>query len=342
MNFNLLAKYRPLFENEAGGSGGGGTSPQATPSPAPSSSPASTPSSSPSSSPSSTPSSSPTAQPAPSGPSSPDASVASEESVDFSMIFGDGEEPPPTPAAQPEGPKVAAGAEPAQPPQVQPAAPTEVVAAVPAPTEQPSTPSAEGRGQLDPYDPGAIAQALQQNEAQAIQHVADTLFKLSAEEIEALETDTVSAVPKLLAKGFVKGQLNLLQQMSRLIPAMLQKQTAVMQRHAQHEDKFYAAWPDLKKDLHGPTVMKYATVYRQLHPQATTQEMIDAVGPMVMMAAKVTPGSAQKPQVQQSPLAVNGRAQPTPFMPAGPMAGGASPQQMVELSPVEAIFADNG
>jgi hypothetical protein len=170
------------------------------------------------------------------------------------------------------------------------------------------------------------------------------MFKLSPEEIEALETNTVEAVPKLLAKSFVKMQQNMLSQMARMIPGMMQKQTVMMQRHGENEQKFYARWPDLKKDVHGEKVMQYAAVYRQMNPQATLEQMIDAVGPMVMMASGVVPstapGTASPQSVQPSPMApaLGARPQPSPFVPAAPNGGGASPQQVPDVHPAVAML----
>jgi hypothetical protein len=174
------------------------------------------------------------------------------------------------------------------------------------------------------------------NEGVAIQHVADTIFKLSNEEIEALENDTVSAIPRLLAKGLVKGQMNMLQQLSRLIPAMISKHGEVTQRHSQNESRFYARWPEIRADTHGPLVLKYGAVYRQMHPDASLETMIEDLGPMVMMAAKIPPGQPQPPAAA---VRANGRkAQPSPFMPAGAVAAGAVPQHGQELSAIESMF----
>jgi hypothetical protein len=176
------------------------------------------------------------------------------------------------------------------------------------------------------------------NESVAVQHVADTLFKLSNEEIEALENDTVSAIPRLLAKGMVKSQLNMLTQLSRLLPAMIQKHGETMKRHGANESKFYQCWPELKHDVHGPMVLKYGAVYRQMHPDATLETMIEELGPMVMMAARVPPS---QPQVASRSNGVKRGAQPSPFTPAGAVAAGAIPQHAQELSPFEAMFLND-
>lgn len=329
---NILAKYRPVFQapDTPSAGGGSGSAPSGT-APASPTSPTSTPS---------TPSAEPGNEILESG---------SPESVDFTFMFGDGEEatpqevsgsppPPTTPSGEPKPP---GGAEPPKPAPAPGTQPTEAPAA-PAPTEPTSAPGEAG-AQLDPYDPGALATALQANEVAAIQHVAETLFKLSPEEIEALESNTVEAIPKLMARSFIQAQKNMFQQMARLIPAMMMKQTKALEKHASNEAKFYARWPDLKPEVHGSVVQQYAAVYRQMNPQAKLDEMIEALGPMVMMASKVTPTlspATPQPVRPASPMAANGSRppQPSPFTPAGPVSGGATPQQVPELSAVEAMF----
>lgn len=329
----------PVYGPDSGsGSGGGGSSPSGSSPASPSPSPGSSPSSSPSPvSPSVTPSG---------NSGGDDGSIASEasasEQLDFSSIFGDteegGEDGSPSPAsAQPKAPKAKEAAKPPSEPKASEVEP----AAEPAAPAQTQTTSSPAVGTLDAYDPGALASALQANEAVAIQHVADTLFKLSAEEIEALENDTVGAIPRLLAKGMVKGQLNMLQQLSRLIPAMINRHGEVTKRHSANESKFYSRWPDLKPDVHGRDVLKYASVYRQMHPDATLETMIEDVGPMVMMAAKVQPsGVASAGNGVQAPSARGAPRGPqaSPFVPAGSVAGGASPQQVQGMSDIEAMF----
>lgn len=351
---NMLKKYLlsaiPFQMPDSGGSSGSST-PTAPSSPSGGSESSATSSSAaPAPSPS-------TASPAPSpsGPSSaePSSSPRSEEVVDFSMIFGDGPEPtvaqPSTPPAAPSAPQAPqapqqpAPASAAQPAQAQPQAqvqPQEPGQASPAPTEAAPTATAP---QLDPYDPGSLVQALTQNEAQAIQHVADNVFKLSAEEVEALESDTVGTVPKLLAKALVRSQQNMLQTLARLIPTMIQRQTSVMKRRMESEQAFYSRWPDLKQDQHGDLVNRYAQVYRQMNPEVSTKDMIEAVGAMVMTAAKITPsapGAAPQAQVPVSPMASRG-VQPSPFAPAAAMAGGPTASTPVEQSVMEAMFDPN-
>lgn len=267
-------------------------------------------------------------------------------------MFGEGTDGATAPSA-PSPTPTAAEPQPGPPQATPPAAPTEVAGAAKPATEvgapateaaaqaKPgqSTPPAAEAAALDPYDPGALSQHLTQFEAQATQFVADQMFKLSPEETEALDQDITAAIPKLMAKVFVKSQQNVLQQMGRLIPMMMQRHLAAVKRNTSNEDKFYARWPEIKADVHGESVKKFASVYRQVHPQATLDQMIEDLGPMVMMANRIapTPVAPTAAKTPMAPVAANGRApQPSPFVPAG--AGPTSAPKAAEMEAWEAMF----
>jgi len=85
-------------------------------------------------------------------------------------------------------------------------------------------------------------------------------------------------------------------------------------------------------------VLKYAAVYRQMHPNASLEQMVEDLGPMIMMAQKIVPNSTAKGQpARQAPAGANGRSpQPSPFVPAG--AGTTAAPRHVEVEPWEAMF----
>lgn len=337
--------------------GGGSVAPSApaTPSTAPSSGSLTTTASSPASgttaSPSSAPSGAPSASPASAGtsdgptPDSPlSAAPAGEDPFDFSSIFTtDGDTPssaakpveaaaPPAPKAA-EPPKPPAGAEPPKPAEAAPAAAEKSPAA---PSPQAPAASASETPHIDPSDPVSVAKALGENEAAAIEHVAKTMFALSPEDVEALESDTVGTIPKLLARSFVRAQRSMLEQLGRMVPQMIQRHQEVVKRNTENEGKFFGRWPDLKPDLHGDLVRKYGATYRAMHPTATLDQMIEDLGPMVMMAAKVVP--TMKPAVPSATAPANGARppQPSPFVPALGGPGAASTEPSME--PFEAIL----
>jgi hypothetical protein len=348
---NLLDKYRiPYFKPEDGGGAGSASSPPAaSSSPSSSGASAAAPSSSPPGSSGEAPSSGaspPPQAPGPNGGASESAPPGGE-AFDFGSIFGDSEPPSAAPVVQPAAtqPAVQPTAPPAPPPVAQQqapvAAPTTEAAA--ARTPETATPQAPAVPVLDRYDPGMLASHLAQNEAQALDYVAQNVFKLTPAEVEALEMNVVETIPKLLAKVFVRSQQNVLTQLASMVPVMIQRQSVAMQRNTEGEGKFYQRWPNIKKDQHGDLVTKYGAVYRQMHPNANLDQMIEDLGPMIMMAARIPPQAVVQAPVGQpanpaAQRATNGRSPPpNPFIPAGSV-GPAASATAPEVSPWEAMF----
>lgn len=270
----------------------------------------------------------PPAAPQPSATPASSDLVGGGDTLDFDAIFGpsgteEGAVIPPPQAAQPQQPPAQTPQAPAAPQQEQ--APQAAAQQPPAQQVQPQAPAQSGLV-LDPADPMTLARALHASEAQAVEHVSREMFALSREDAEALEADVIGTLPKLFAKAFVKTQVNLLSQLGEIVPRMLQKAEGSRKRSSQNEAKFYARWPHLEAEKHGDLVARYGAVYRQMHPQATVEQMIEHLGPMVMMAAGVNPTAPQPQKAQQaSPAQPNGRApQPTPFVPAMGGSGGQS------------------
>lgn len=280
-------------------------------------------------------------------------------SMDFQSIFDGpsdtvfpGSEAPATPApavATPAAtaPVVPAPAQPAAPATAQP--PADPAAAPGDGGQQPAaTPPASGQSPaLDLYDPAVLAQGILSNEQATIDHVAATMFALTPEEVQALETDTVGTVQKLCARTFVKTNANMLMQLSKLIPTMIQRGLADTRRATTNEDSFYAAWPQIDRNVHRDLVNRYGVAFRQMNPNTTKEEMINLLGPLIMMAAKIPFTGQPTPQAQPAasvhpvagnPVANGVRPPPqSPFVPAvpGPAANGQEPQ----LEPWEAMFA---
>lgn len=236
---------------------------------------------------------------------------------------------PPTPAAQPVPPTPPASPAQVAPPTpgtptAAPAAGPQEAGATPAPTPQIPTPA----------EPDKIASLMQNDSVALIDHLAATTFKLSPEDIEALETDAPAFIPKLLARVFFQSQVNMMQQMSKVIPAMVQRIGKVTESNSKNEGKFYARWPDLKADVHGEIVRRLATTYRQMNPSVSLDQMVEDLGPIVMMAAKVVPGmhAASTNGAAGAPASARPNPPPSPFKPA---VGGAAipPQPGAEENP---------
>jgi hypothetical protein len=215
----------------APGAGGGGSGPQPT---SPSSSSSTAPDRSP-----------PASTPAEGRMRDSDEGLATDsfDSNSFFGFDGEGVAPPPSPAA------VAAPAAPAQtPPEVVPPAPAapqqtqpqEVPAQSPVPAPGSQTP------QLSLGNPNAIADALVSQQTEALKHIAETTFRLSPEEVAALEENAVAEIPKLLAKATYHAQVNALRSMANILPAMMQQFMSVTRAQSGAQREFFSKFPSVQ------------------------------------------------------------------------------------------------
>lgn len=320
------------------GPSGGGAAPSGGGSPAaPAASPAPAPSGGSDASPAAAPSSPSGA--APSG----DAPVALPDDP-FAGMGGDGddavEEPSPAPkpvAAQPPAPVV----DPKAPP-VAPATPAVPEAQPPAPAAAPATPGPSEASQPPiptPGEPAKMGEAILANLEAFADHLATTPdFAMSPEDIEAFNTDMTTALPKFAARVFLRAQASALNQMERVVPAVIERYMKVSAARDESSGKFYSRWPQLNKQAHGGLVDRMARTFRAENPKASLDEMVEALGPYVMMAAKVpfqqsaAPNGNQQPHPASSPLRPTGnRPPPSPFVPA--TGGPAAPPQAHEDNP---------
>lgn len=324
------------YEGETGGSPGAASSaPASTPAastPASTASPGSSPSTAPSSSPAGTSGSSQATPPAPPATSADPPSAGDDF---FGLDFADdsGEEDDTSTTPTPPKPAEAAPAEAApKAPEGQPTSPPQTAQPTPQQPQQPSPGPQEATPQLPtPAEPGRIASMMEQNAPQLIEALTAE-YSLSKEDIEALETDAPAYIPKLAGTLHHRIMVNTLKQMERIVPAIIQRFNDAQNRQKEAEDAFFGKWPDLDPVKHRSVVRQYATRYRQMNPQATRDQMFEELGPMVMIAAKVTPGQRQAAQpgapAAAAPARPNGRP-PSPFKPAtgGPSAAPQTPPQ---------------
>lgn len=339
-----IEKYRPTYAPD---DGGGSAPPSA---PAGSSGTSSTPSSAPSgAAPSATPavSSPPVSSPPVARPEAPPAAGVAPSTPDplepADDIFAGFDTPDED--FLPEAAPVVEAAPTVQP--EAPAAPAAPAAAAPEaqPPQQPAQPTGQ-QGQPSPLpshaEPAKIADTLLQNRGAIIDHLAATQFSLSKEDAEALETDAVGFIPKIMARVFVEAQAAAMRQMQQVIPAMQERMSEATKRHEASVNKFYARWPEINRQ-NEPLVLRMARTYRQMNPNSTLDQMIEDLGPMVMIAAKIQPGvhtNGAAPQVQPLVTPQPRRQPPSPFQPAG--AGPSGPSPVPAADPWAGLGGDYG
>lgn len=344
-----LQRYRPVFAPDETSGGGGGppataSAPSSATSPTQNSTAFGPGSNAPSApaGPSGAPST-PGAQsaPKPMAPASTEAPPAAapstqEEQFDFDSIFGGDWYP----EAKPKPPVAPAAVPPPEPPPAAPVVPPPVAAPPSAPDGAPQAPAPEGQSApsrdassrpLDPGDLSGMAAALMRNRDGYIDHLAANQFALSPEDVANLEADVTTSIPRLLARTQVDTMVSLLTHMGRSVPLMVQRYMEVSKARTEAEGAFYSRWPDIDQAKHAQLVQQYAVTLRAMHPQMSTQEMIEKVGPMVMMAAQIVPDPSRGQKrpasgaVAPQAAASNGSHPPQPFVPALPGTAHAAP-----------------
>src|SRR5690606_22996279 len=106
-----------------------------------------------------------------------------------------------------------------------------------------------------------------------------------------------------------------LRQITAGLPAMLNSMLTAREQNSQREETFWKAWPQLDKVQHREAVQRAALLYRQLNPNATSEELVKAVGAQVVVAYNLL----QAPTTSSPQAPVVNPAVRTPFTPAGPM-----------------------
>lgn len=327
-----LPGYIELLRAPEGTGSGGGTEPAGGGSGAASTAPA------PAADTSGAPSSPSGASPAPTTPTTPTPATAKPEAPEqpeplgedpFSGFGADeGDEPlvPKEPVAKEQQADTQVQSPPAKAPE--PAATAPQQTATPQQTQAgpqevvPQLPS--------PAEPARMGSVLLENIEAFSEHLAQQPeFKLSEADIEAINSDVVTAIPKLMARTFVRAQASALSQMDRVIPAMVERFMKLSKAREASEGKFYARWPSINKAEHQAVVDRLAQTYRKENPQAPLQQMVEELGPLVMMVAKIAPTTQQPNGTGGPPAAASVRKPPaTPFQPA--VGGSASPPAQAE------------
>ena len=207
----------------------------------------------------------------------------------------------------PDTPVVTSATPPLQPTPTPEAAPAEP-GQQPAPT---TTPPADGAAALEEYRKNA-------------EKKLESYFALDEGAANELATDPVVAVPKLMAKVMYETIQATMQSVNHFLPSMIEQHNVRQAAANEVENKFYAAWPQLDRKVHGDYIRQAATIVRQMRPNATLDDVIRDVGAQTMVAFKIPAAPPPKapwqktaqPQAPTPPhrpaAAAAPRAEPTP------------------------------
>lgn len=348
MTLSILAKYRPVFSPE---DGSGAASPPGAAAPA-SSSPDSGGSVGPGGSPPAPGGEGGSSPPSPTPPTSsplsgevpneedPWLSLGSLDDLDVLDVgIGSGQVPPPGAAPDAGAPTEPAAGQPAQP--AQPAPPA-VSPAAPAPAQPPPAEGATPPQQTDLergiVTPDSILQAMDRPESgsQLVDWLSDNVYKLSDAEKQALDTDAVGAIPRIMSRVHLETTKNSVKLIRDLIPSMVERAiretTERTTKGREAMDAFFGEFPGLQRNVANERLVnQFARAFRQMNPTAPRADAIKFVGSSLHAHLGVSP---------QTRSAANGAGSPAPktppFAPARP-GGRQISSQAVDPSPFSGI-----
>lgn len=224
-----------------------------------------------------------------------------------------GEPPPPAADATPPPPAKDA----APPPPAPPAPPGPKDVAAPAATA-PSLPS----------EPRPLREALLEHRDAMIGDLAAKRFALSKEEQEAIETDVIGNVPKIMARVYFDAVETTLSHIANHVPRMIHQHLELVRQQQEAEQAFYGSHKALDKTKHHADVLRYFGLLRQGNPNAPTDEL----GKLVAAAVMAQHGLTAVP-AEAVAAAANGGAPPVPRPPATPSFVPARPGTVVRATP---------
>jgi len=267
-------------------------------------------------------------------PSAPaPASAPPAEDVDFVALSKEYEsdltedvavgepEPAPVPTA-PASPQPPAAQQPAIPPTepssapsvpvVEPVVPTPA-AASPQPATPPAAPPVLPAAAEEPITPEKIEAAYKQYETNILPQL-EQRYALTPEQAEQLAENPAQVIPKLMARVHYEAQVaaytGIISQMPRIVGSVVERYTAVKEA----EGRFHNRWPMLKDQKYAQSVDAGLRTFRAANPKATTEDMIEKAGLMLMLSLGLNPTPQQEPSAPIVPQ--------TPARPAGTAGAG--------------------
>lgn len=255
--------------------------------------------------PSPAPAPTPDTTPASPTPDSSFENLGSADDLDFVEVPEEPVAEPPAPAVE-EQPAVAAPPAPTPAPAPQP--PPQ--AAQPA-QEQPAAP-APAQGSQPDDSPQGLVQQLEQHRAAVLDALAADRFKLSPEEISALDTDATAAIPRIMSRVYYEAMQSTLLHLQNQVPRMVLSVLNAQNSSTKAEDKFYGQFKNLDRSKHHNDVLAFATMLRQTNPKISEADLFAMVGAAVMAKNGIAPTLAPNGGTPPRPPS------PAPFVPATP------------------------
>jgi len=143
-------------------------------------------------------------------------------------------------------------------------------------------------------------------------------FRISEEDAAVLATEPEKVLPRIAAQATVSAFEAVISTMRGMLPQMFENFTQEREARKTYRNSFYATWPQLDKPEYATTVRQVAETFGQLHPNATPEQAIKAIG---VQAAYMLGVPLDMPA--SAPAPVSAPAMPKPFTPASPGASGS-------------------
>jgi len=142
--------------------------------------------------------------------------------------------------------------------------------------------------------------------------LADSTYRLSAEEAETLQLNPEQILPKFAAKLHIEVLDSVVQTLMAQLPRVIDSVSARRVADRQVVDAFYGKWQALKG--HETTVDRIASLYGQINPSVPREQAIEEIGLQAMMHLKLPIGARMEEEILPSTVP---SAPPAPAMPGG-------------------------
>ena len=154
-------------------------------------------------------------------------------------------------------------------------------------------------------------------------------YALTDDQASEMMVSPQTVVPNLLAQVRFDTMQQMMGAFQRMLPSMIEQTNASTQAAKNTEDAFFKEYPDLK--AHQDAVRTAAQTYKQLNPQATTDEIRQKVGPMAraMLGLSAPAASVENATTVTTPV--------VPGKPASTAQGGGAPVEP-EMGEMEGFF----
>lgn len=151
--------------------------------------------------------------------------------------------------------------------------------------------------------------------------LSESVYKMTEEEAQEVLTSPEKVLPQLAARVHLEVVQNVLGTMAQTMPGVISGLLQAQKQNTEVMDQFFQKWPQLDRVKDKATVYEVAKVYRQLNPQATMEEMFQAVGATAVVKLGKLPAAAQAAPAQpaKAPAYTPARNAPTVMQPTQTM-----------------------